>query len=256
MLTRAKREGWEGLIAKDGRSVYQSGKRTPAWRKLKLLKQQEFVVGGWTDPKLTRQHFGALLLGYFEGKTLHFAGSVGTGFDEHELERVSRALRANARTTSPFAGPIPVAGRPHWITPALVVEVRFTEWTTEGLLRQPVYLGTREDKRPADVRKEVPAVKIKPAASSPPSAARTRATKGPRVSRSPEAVTPVIEALAALEASKRDGDVAAAQRRHAPRDESGQALLARPGDHQGRAAALLRVGLAVAVCPRWPIARW
>ncbi len=93
--TRAKREGWEGLIVKDGQSVYHSGRRTPAWRKMKLLKQQEFVVGGWTEPRQTRQHFGALLVGYYDdAATLRWAGSVGTGFDQDELDRVAKLLRA------------------------------------------------------------------------------------------------------------------------------------------------------------------
>ena len=90
LLARAKQEGWEGLIVKDVNAVYHSGRRTPAWRKMKLLKQQEFVVGGWTEPRQTRQHFGALLIGYYdEAGALRWAGSVGTGFDQAELDRVS-----------------------------------------------------------------------------------------------------------------------------------------------------------------------
>src|SRR5262245_65401383 len=90
MLDRARKEGWEGLIAKDGMSPYHSGRRTPAWRKLKLHKQQEFVVGGWTEPRESRTHFGSLLLGYYDhDKALRWAGMVGTGFDQKELDRVS-----------------------------------------------------------------------------------------------------------------------------------------------------------------------
>src|SRR5262249_48076457 len=90
LLSRAKREGWEGLIAKDGSSPYHSGRRTPAWRKLKLLKQQEFVVGGWTAPRQSRSHFGSLLLGYYDDAgSLRWAGMVGTGFDQKELDRVA-----------------------------------------------------------------------------------------------------------------------------------------------------------------------
>ena len=95
MLQRAQDEGWEGLIVKDGQSVYHSGRRTPAWRKLKLHKQQEFVVGGWTEPRQTRSHFGSLLLGYYDNDgDLRWAGSVGTGFDQNELDRVAALLRA------------------------------------------------------------------------------------------------------------------------------------------------------------------
>jgi bifunctional non-homologous end joining protein LigD len=181
MKERAEAEGWEGLIVKDGQSVYHSGRRTPAWRKLKLHKNQEFVVGGWTDPRQTRSHFGSLLLGYYEDdrarratpgapergragvgpreqlkedSALRWAGSVGTGFDQHELDRVAGLLRALATPKSPFADAFKTMERPHWVKPEIVVQVRFTEWTAEGLLRHPVYLGTRDDKDPREVRRE------------------------------------------------------------------------------------------------------
>ncbi len=147
MLRRARAEGWEGLIVKDGRSRYASGKRSPAWRKMKLLKQQEFVVGGWTEPRQTRQHFGSLLIGYYDdGGALRWAGAVGTGFDQKELDRVAARLRPIETPRSPFDDPVKTAEKAHWVKPTLVAEVRFTEWTGDGLLRQPVYLGTREDK--------------------------------------------------------------------------------------------------------------
>jgi bifunctional non-homologous end joining protein LigD len=217
MLSRARREGWEGLIVKDGRSVYHSGRRTPAWRKLKLLKQQEFVVGGWTDPRLSRQHFGALLLGYYERGLLHFAGSVGTGFDDKELDRVAKLLGKQAAATKPFAGAVAVAERPHWVKPVLVVEVRFTEWTGEGLLRQPVYLGLREDKKAKEVRKELaspiahsrgPVVpKRRPIAEMKGPSPRAVSSPRVRVPKGPAAVSGVVDALAALEDARRDGDV-------------------------------------------------
>jgi bifunctional non-homologous end joining protein LigD len=151
---RAVREGWEGLIAKDGRSPYHSGRRTPAWRKLKLLNEQEFVIGGWTEPRMSRQHFGALLVGYYEDDALRWAGSVGTGFDQKELDRVARLLRAREIASSPFAESFKTIEKRHWVKPDLVAQVRFTEWTHEGLLRQPVYLGLREDKKAREVRRE------------------------------------------------------------------------------------------------------
>jgi len=151
LMARAKREGWEGLIAKDGQSRYLSDKRTPAWRKIKLLNEEEFVVGGWTEPRETRKHFGALLLGYYEGGELRYAGLVGTGFDGPELDRLFALLSKRESKTSPFADRIKTQEKIHWVKPELVVEVRFTEWTSDKLLRQPVYLGQREDKRPKEV---------------------------------------------------------------------------------------------------------
>jgi bifunctional non-homologous end joining protein LigD len=154
LLARAQRERWEGLIVKDGSSVYQSGRRTPAWRKLKITAQQEFVVVGWTDPQQSRQHFGALLLAVNDEDRLRYAGSVGTGFNEAELTRVAGLLARRARTSPPI-DPVPKAlRRAHWVTPTLVAEVRFTEWTSDGYLRHPVYLGLREDKAAADVVRE------------------------------------------------------------------------------------------------------
>ncbi|HXT68451.1 MAG TPA: DNA ligase D [Vicinamibacterales bacterium] len=155
MLQRARAEGWEGLIVKQAQSLYASGKRSPSWRKLKLLKQQEFVVGGWTEPRQSRQHFGSLLVGYYDdGGALKWAGSVGTGFDEKELIRVAALLKARETAASPFDDKFKTGEPAHWVKPTLVVEIRFTEWTSDGLLRQPVYLGTREDKSARAVRRE------------------------------------------------------------------------------------------------------
>jgi bifunctional non-homologous end joining protein LigD len=171
---RAHAEGWEGLIAKEMRSPYHSGRRSPAWRKLKNVRRQEFVVGGWTEPRNTRSHFGALLLGVFDGRgtkdealprseargpnaeqpKLTYVGHVGTGFDEKELARVSKLLNARETSTSPFASRVPTNERAHWVRPELIAEVRFTEWTDEKYLRHPVYLGLRDDKKAAEVVKE------------------------------------------------------------------------------------------------------
>jgi bifunctional non-homologous end joining protein LigD len=93
---RAVKEKWEGLIAKDAASTYQPGRRSPAWRKIKLLHEQEFVIGGWTEPRQTRQYFGALLLGVHENGELKFAGNTGTGFDQKELARLAKLLKARA----------------------------------------------------------------------------------------------------------------------------------------------------------------
>ena len=154
LMARAEQDGWEGLIAKDGGSTYLSGRRTPSWRKLKLLHEQEFVIGGWTEPKGARLHFGALLLGYFEGRRLRYAGNVGTGFDEKELSKLAGLFKTRATDTSPFDARIPTPDRLHWLKPDLVAMVRFSEWTSDDLLRQPVYLGLRDDKAATDVVRE------------------------------------------------------------------------------------------------------
>jgi bifunctional non-homologous end joining protein LigD len=151
LYNRAIGGGWEGLIAKDATSVYQSGRRSPAWRKLKVLRQQEFVVGGWTQPRQTRQCFGALLLGVYEDGALRYVGHTGTGFDQRELERVHKLLEAREVDRSPFADRIKTNERAHWVRPELVAEIRYTELTADRKLRHPVYLGLRDDKKARDV---------------------------------------------------------------------------------------------------------
>jgi len=151
---RAVANGWEGLIAKVASSRYVSGKRSPDWRKLKLLHEQEFVVAGWSEPRNSRTHFGALILGVYDGSELRYVGHVGTGFDGKELERVMALLRPLETKTSPFRQKVPKNETPHWVQPKLVAQVRFTEWTSDGILRQPVYLGLRDDKKPKDVTRE------------------------------------------------------------------------------------------------------
>lgn len=154
LMTRAKHEGWEGLIAKDGQSTYLTGRRTPSWRKLKILHEQEFVIGGWTEPRGTRQHFGALVLGYYDGARLRYAGNVGTGFNESELAKLAGLFKGRVAKISPFDRPVASADRLHWVKPELVAMVRFAEWTSDDLLRQPVYLGLRDDKPARAVRRE------------------------------------------------------------------------------------------------------
>jgi bifunctional non-homologous end joining protein LigD len=152
MLARAEREGWEGLIGKDGGSVYHSGRRSPSWRKLKLLKRDTFVVGGWTDPQNTRHHFGSLVLGLPEAGRLRWVGNVGTGFDGAELTRVAARLEALETKDCPFVNPPRAIAKAHWVKPKMSVEVQFTEMTEDGMLRHPVYLGERDDVRVAAAR--------------------------------------------------------------------------------------------------------
>ena len=139
------------------RAPYHSGRRSPAWRKLKLLQQQEFIVGGWTAPRSTRQYFGALLLGVRDETrpgALTYVGHTGTGFNQAELARVWKLLKAREIDQSPFAERIKSNEPAHWVRPDLVAQVRFTEWTDDNKLRHPVYLGLRDDKRTEDVVRE------------------------------------------------------------------------------------------------------
>ncbi len=154
LYSQALARGWEGLIAKRADSRYKSGARTPDWRKLKIVQVQEFVIGGWTEPRNARSNFGALLLGVYDGRRLEYVGHSGTGFTEAELDRVMARLRPLESRRCPFAAIPPSNERPHWVEPKLVAQVKFTEWTTDGRLRHPVYLGLRDDKRPTDVHRE------------------------------------------------------------------------------------------------------
>jgi bifunctional non-homologous end joining protein LigD len=152
---RAEKEGWEGLIAKRLASIYRSGKRSTDWRKLKLVRRQVCVVGGWTDPRGTRPFFGALLLGIYDDRgRLEYVGHSGGGFTDAELGRVWKELRALETKASPFASTPKTNERPHWVRPSLVAEVKFTEWTADRKLRHPTYLGLRDDIRPESVKKE------------------------------------------------------------------------------------------------------
>jgi bifunctional non-homologous end joining protein LigD len=152
---RAEAHGWEGLIAKRLSGPYQSGRRTPEWRKLKLVRHQTCVIGGWTEPRGSRPFFGALLLGvYTDSGTLQYIGHTGAGFTDAELGRVWKKLQGLKSKTCPFAIVPKTNERPHWVKPELVAEVKFTEWTADGKLRHPTYLGLRDDVRPREVRKE------------------------------------------------------------------------------------------------------
>ena len=163
LYKRALANGWEGLIAKHAESKYRSGARSPDWRKLKIVHEQEFIVGGWTEPRQARTHLGALLLGVLAERgatrTLTYAGSVGTGFDERERSRLMSRLVPLEVRTCPFDEEPTPNERPHWVQPTLVAQVKFTEWTADGKLRHPVYLGLRDDKAAAEVRRE-PGVRL------------------------------------------------------------------------------------------------
>ncbi|PYO03584.1 MAG: DNA ligase D [Candidatus Rokuibacteriota bacterium] len=158
----------EGIIAKKADGPYRSG-RTRDWLKIKCQRRQEFVIGGYTDPQGARAYFGALHLGVYEGDRLVYVSKVGTGFDAKSLKRIWDRLTPLGRERSPFDSGTPLGRGHHWVEPNLVAEVRFTEWTDDGGLRHPAFLGLRDDKRPTDCRREVPmptrqAAKTKPEA--------------------------------------------------------------------------------------------
>jgi DNA ligase D-like protein (predicted ligase) len=158
LLREACKRGWEGIMAKRADSPYR-GTRSRDWLKFKCVNRQELIIGGFTDPGGTRQGFGALLVGYYRGGELRYAGKVGTGFDDDTLRRLSRLLKRGMRKTPPFskedADDLPSKGV-HWVTPKLVGEFGFSEWTSAGRLRHPRFLGLRRDKDPEDVEREEP----------------------------------------------------------------------------------------------------
>jgi bifunctional non-homologous end joining protein LigD len=153
MFREACEQGAEGIIAKRADSRYVSARSTD-WLKLKCVRQQEFVIGGYTAPQGSRERLGALLVGYYDGKSLRYAGKVGTGYDRRTLEHLHRRLVPLHRAGSPFSeGPAP-GGDIQWVTPKLVAQVGFSEWTSAGLLRHPRFIGLRDDKPARQVRRE------------------------------------------------------------------------------------------------------
>ncbi|HWT93188.1 MAG TPA: non-homologous end-joining DNA ligase [Solirubrobacteraceae bacterium] len=148
--------GWEGLIAKRADAPYGGG-RSRDWLKLKCLAEQEVVVGGFTEPRGARTGFGALLCGVYNGDVLRYVGKVGTGFGRATLDALTPRLLELERADPPFGEPVkPRPPGTHWVAPELVAQVAFAEWTTAGRLRQPRFLGLRDDKAPRDVVRERP----------------------------------------------------------------------------------------------------
>jgi bifunctional non-homologous end joining protein LigD len=161
------RLGLEGIIGKLRESKYEVGRRSGTWIKLKASNEQEFVIGGYTPPGGSRKHFGALLVGYYEGKKLMFAGKVGTGFNAKSLAALHKKFKEEERDDCPFAdlpskqggawvqGITPAMMRKcTWVNPKFVCQIKFAEWTRDAKLRQPVFLGLRDDKSARDVVRE------------------------------------------------------------------------------------------------------
>lgn len=145
----AQRRGYEGLVAKDLTSPYVQG-RSKLWLKVKVHQEDEFVIAGFTQPTGTRQHFGALLLGAYRNGKLRYVGKVGTGFDRKTLSSLYRKFRPFVRQKTTLADPPREKGIT-FLDPRLVVQIAFQEWTADNKLRQPVYLGLRDDKSPREV---------------------------------------------------------------------------------------------------------
>ena len=167
LLAEVKRRGLEGLIGKQRRSLYEPGRRSGAWIKLKTVHQQECVIGGYTPPAGSRKYFGAILVGYYDGGKLKFAGKVGSGFTSKSLSVLDKKFRQEELEECPFVDlPSKQGGewvqgitpsmmkKMHWVNPKFVAEIKFAEWTRDGKLRQPVFLGMREDKDATEVRRE------------------------------------------------------------------------------------------------------
>ena len=160
LFARAKRRHLEGIIGKRIASTYQE-RRSRDWVKIKTAFEQEFVIGGWSEPKGSRIGLGSLLLGAFDGAKLRYVGEVGSGFSETVLRALHRTLARCERTKAPFDDAPKQHAHIHWASPNLIAEVRFSEWTRDRRLRHPVFLGLREDKSAREVTFEMPLPRLR-----------------------------------------------------------------------------------------------
>ncbi len=151
----AKKRGIEGIVAKNKKSTYVS-KRTNEWQKIKHINMQEAIICGFTEPSGQRKEFGALVLGVYSHGEFQYVGHTGSGFDEKKLTSIIRLLKPLVRNTSPFAHTPKTNTPATWVTPKYVCQIKFTEWTTDGMMRHPIFLGMRDDKKPAEVVREIP----------------------------------------------------------------------------------------------------
>jgi bifunctional non-homologous end joining protein LigD len=215
----AARRGLEGILAKKSASVYPE-KRSSAWLKIKLYQDLDAVVGGWTDPRGSREHFGALLAGLYDGEKLEFIGAVGSGFTGELQQRLWNALQQRKTAKSPFATAPDTREESHWVKPELVARIKFGGWTDGRHLRQPTFLGLPEDRQAKDCTFEGQALPLLKAVEDSPhvarakraSKARWQALRGPKKQQSPEpAPTTAAPATAASPVSaadlSRDADI-------------------------------------------------
>ena len=220
LLARARKNDWEGIIAKRTTSVYQPGARSRDWLKLKIEFRQEFVVGGYTEPRNTREHIGAVLLGYFDGDDLVYVGHTGGGFNRASLADMARRLRRLERKSSPFSTTVRTNEKAHWVRPEVVVEVKFNEWTDDDRLRTPIFLGVRDDKNAREVGREATSVQRGAAtrrrvgAAASAKTARKTATKTGAKRPSTKAATklPAKKQTVRGDVSSLEGELEAAER--------------------------------------------
>ncbi len=168
LMKAARMQRLEGIVVKKPASLYEADRRSGAWLKCKILGEQEFVIGGFTPPQRSRQYFGAILIGYYRRKKLFYAGKVGSGFNGKLLETLHARFLKISRQNCPFEN-LPMDHKSRfgtgmtrsemrkvtWLKPELIAQIKFAEWTNDGLLRQPVFLGLRKDKQARGVRREV-----------------------------------------------------------------------------------------------------
>ena len=206
MLEKARREGWEGVIAKRTDSRYEPGSRSRNWLKLKIEFRQEFVVGGYTEPRNSREHIGAILLGYFDQDRFIYVGHTGGGFGRQSLQDMYRRLKPIEVKTSPFAETPRTNEKAHWVKPEVVVEVKFNEWTADRRLRQPIFLGVRDDKDAREVHVEATSVQKKSSGTgrvaSKARSVASRARASGAKSATAKSVTPRVPRRSASKASK------------------------------------------------------
>ena len=216
MIARARAGGWEGVIAKRAAAAYVPGARSRDWLKLKLQHREEFVVGGFTEPRRTRPYLGAILLGYFDNDgALHYVGHTGGGFTRESLREMRERLEPLEQKRCPFIEVPRTNERAHWVRPQVVVEVKFAEWTADGRLRQPIFLGARDDKNARDVHLEHESMqrlgqvrqRARRASTEPPTkaAARRRATQA-RATAKKSTAPSVVDVTAQLEQLAARGD--------------------------------------------------
>jgi bifunctional non-homologous end joining protein LigD len=246
----ACRMGLEGIVSKRRDAPYR-GRRGAEWLKIKCLKRQEIVIGGYTDPEGSRVGIGALLGGVYEDGRLSYAGKIGTGFSRDTLRDLKKRLTALDQDVSPFTPRPTGVGRPHWVKPELVAEVSFSEWTSDGKLRHSTFLGLREDKParavvrelPADVERETGAAREAPPPkpSAKRDAARTRPESPARQPAARKRASESARSPARPRKSTGGGASGEAVLAGVRLNASGPSALSAAGDDEARSRALLRV---------------